>query len=63
MSLSLFSLGGSTASASVLSYVILATRGVGTEWGRIAMRAVASWIAAIGLMLLAFAVRHPGGYG
>lgn len=63
MSLGLFSLGGSIASASVLSYALLATRRVGVEWGRIAMRAGASWIAAIGLMLLAFAIRHPGGLG
>lgn len=63
MSLGLFSLGGSLASVSVLSYAILATRRVRVEWGRIAMRAGASWIAAIGLMLLAFAIRHPGGLG
>jgi urease accessory protein len=63
LSLGLFSLGGSIASASVLSYAILATRRIGPEWGRIAMRAGASWIAAIGLMLLAFAMVHRGGHG
>jgi urease accessory protein len=63
LSLGLFSLGGSIASASVLSYAILATRRIGPEWARIAMRAGASWIAAIGLMLLAFAMVHRGGDG
>jgi hypothetical protein len=63
LSLGLFSLGGSIASASVLSYAILATRRVGNEWGRIAMRAGASWIAAIGLMLFALAMVYRGGHG
>ena len=54
LSIGLFSLGGSIASASVLSYGILAARRVETEWGRIALRVAASWIAAIGLMMLAF---------
>lgn len=62
MSLGLFSLGGSIASASVLSYAILATRCIRAEWGRIAMRAAASWIAAIGLMLLALAMIPGGGH-
>lgn len=63
LSLGLLSLGGSIASASVLSYSILATRRIGSEWGRIGLRAGASWIAAIGLMLLAFAMIHRGGRG
>jgi hypothetical protein len=49
----LFALGGSIAGASVLSYGLLAARRLDLEWGRIARRAGASWIAAIGLMVLA----------
>jgi urease accessory protein len=61
LSVVLFSLGGSIATASVLSYGLLAARHLDTDWGRIARRAGASWIAAIGLMVfaLSFAV-HPG---
>jgi urease accessory protein len=53
LSLALFSLGTSVAGASVLSYALLGARGIEVEWGRIAMRAGASWIAAVGLMVLA----------
>jgi urease accessory protein len=53
LSVALFSLGGSIAGASVLSYGLLAARRLDLEWGRIARRAGASWIAAIGLMVLA----------
>jgi hydrogenase/urease accessory protein HupE len=61
LSLGLFSLGGSIASASVLSYGLLASRGLEREWGRVVLRVVASWIAAIGLMMLAFSIaRHIG---
>jgi len=61
LSVGLFSLGGSIASASVLSYGLLATRPVKVEWGRIALRAGASWIAAIGLMVLAASfIPHTG---
>jgi urease accessory protein len=61
LSVGLFSLGGSIAAASVLSYGLLAARRLETEWGRIARRAGASWIAAIGLMVLALSVaRHTG---
>ena len=61
LSLALFSLGGSIAAASVLSYGLLAGRRLEAEWGHIARRAGASWIAAIGLMVLAFSlVRHTG---
>ena len=63
LSLALFSLGSAIAGASVLSYGLLAARRVDVEWGRIALRAGASWIAAAGLMLLAFSVSHGGGRG
>lgn len=53
LSLALFSLGSSVAGASVFSYALLGARGIEVEWGRIAMRAGASWIAAVGLMVLA----------
>jgi urease accessory protein len=57
----LFSLGGSVTSASIVSYGLLAVRCVKVEWGRIALRAGASWIAAIGLMVLAASVSpHTG---
>lgn len=61
LSVVLFSLGGSIATASVLSYGLLAARRLDTDWGRIARRAGASWIAAIGLMVLALSfAAHPG---
>jgi hydrogenase/urease accessory protein HupE len=61
LSLGLFSLGGSIAGASVLSYGLLATRRLDAEWGVIARRVGASWIAAIGLMILAlFCARRFG---
>jgi urease accessory protein len=61
LSIALFSLGGSIAAASVLSYGLLAARRLETEWGRIARRAGASWIAAIGLMVLALSFTgHTG---
>ena len=63
LSLALFSLGSAIAGASVLSYGLLAARRVDVEWGRIALRAGASWIAAAGLMLLAFSVSHGSGRG
>jgi len=53
LSVGLFSLGGSITSASVLSYGLLAARCVKVEWGRIALRAGASWIAAVGLIVFA----------
>jgi urease accessory protein len=62
LSVALFSLGGSIATASVLSYGLLAARRLDTDWGRIARRAGASWIAAIGVMVLALSfAAHPGG--
>jgi urease accessory protein len=61
LSVVLFSLGGSIATASVLSYGLLAARRLDTDWGRVARRAGASWIAAIGLMVLALSfAAHPG---
>jgi urease accessory protein len=53
VSLGLFALGTAVATASLLSYGLIATRGAGAEWARIALRAGASWIAAIGLMMAA----------
>jgi hydrogenase/urease accessory protein HupE len=61
LTLVLFALGGAVAGASVLSYGLLAARRLEAEWGRIAMRAGASWIAAIGVMVLALSFApHPG---
>jgi hydrogenase/urease accessory protein HupE len=61
LSMALFSLGTSIAAASVLSYGLLAARRLEAEWGRLARRAGASWIAAIGLMILALSfARHSG---
>lgn len=57
----LFSLGGSIAAASVLSYGLLAARRLESHWGSIARRAGASWIAAIGLILLAFSITRNAG--
>lgn len=57
----LFSLGGSIAAASVLSYGLLAARRLESHWGSIARRAGASWIAAIGLIVLAFAISRNAG--
>lgn len=62
-SVALFSLGGSIAAASVLSYALLAARRFESEWGGVARRAGASWIAAIGLMMLAFSVSGHAGRG
>jgi hypothetical protein len=63
LSVALFSLGGSVAAASVLSYGLLAARRFGNEWGGVARRAGASWIAAIGMMMLAFSVSGHAGRG
>jgi len=63
VSVALFSLGGSVAAASVLSYGLLAARRLESEWGGVARRAGASWIAAIGLMMLAFSVSGHAGWG
>jgi hypothetical protein len=63
VSVVLFSLGGSVAAASVLSYGLLAARRLESEWGGVARRAGASWIAAIGLMMLAFSVSGHTGWG
>ena len=61
LSSALLSLGSSIAAACVLSYGLLAARCLETEWGRIARRAGASWIAAIGLMVFALSLaRHAG---
>ena len=56
LSLGLFSLGGALGAAAALSYGLLGMRFVQVEWGRIALRAGSSWIAAIGLMILALAI-------
>ena len=61
LSLGLFSLGGSIAGASVLSYGLLGARRLDAEWGLIARRVAASWIAAVGMMILAlFCARRFG---
>jgi hydrogenase/urease accessory protein HupE len=57
----LFALGSSIAAVCVLSYGLLAARCLETEWGRIARRAGASWIAAIGLMILALSLARQTG--
>jgi hydrogenase/urease accessory protein HupE len=59
----LFSLGGSIAAASVLSYGLLAARRLESHWGSVARRAGASWIAATGLILLAFSISRNAGRG
>jgi urease accessory protein len=61
LSVALFSLGGAIAAASILSYGLLAARRLDAEWGRIARRAGASWIAAIGVMVLALSFAHHAG--
>jgi hydrogenase/urease accessory protein HupE len=61
LSVVLFSLGAAIATASVLSYGLLAARRLEAEWGRIARRAGASWIAAIGLLVLALSLARRGG--
>lgn len=53
VSLGLFAAGAAVASASALSYALIATARADAEWSRIALRAGASWIAAIGLMIAA----------
>lgn len=53
VSLGLFAIGAAVASASVLSYALIAAARANAEWSRIALRAGASWIAAIGLMIAA----------
>jgi urease accessory protein len=53
VSLGLFALGTAVATASLLSYGLMASGRAGAEWTRIALRAGASWIAAIGLMMAA----------
>jgi hydrogenase/urease accessory protein HupE len=61
LSIGLFSLGGSAAAASVMSYALLAARRLDAEWGHIARRVGASWIAAVGVMILAlFCARRFG---
>jgi urease accessory protein len=62
LSSGLFALGSSIAAASVLSYGLLAARCFETEWGHIARRAGASWIAAIGLMILALSLARQTGH-
>lgn len=61
LSAALFASGSSIAAACVLSYGLLAARSLETEWGRIARQAGASWIAAIGLMILALSLARQTG--
>jgi urease accessory protein len=62
ISLGLYSLGGSIGAAAVISWGLIATRRVNFDWGRIALRAGASWIAAIGLMIVAVACSRYFGH-
>jgi hydrogenase/urease accessory protein HupE len=57
----LFSLGGSIMAASVLSYGLLAARQLESEWGSVVRRTGASWIAAIGVIVLAFLISSQAG--
>jgi urease accessory protein len=61
MTAALLSLGGSIAAASLLSYGMLAARRLEGHWGSVARRAGASWIAAIGLIVLAFSISRNAG--
>ena len=61
LTVALFSLGVAIATASVLSYGLLAARRLDSEWGGVARRAGASWIAAIGLMVLALSFAGHSG--
>jgi hydrogenase/urease accessory protein HupE len=63
MSVALFSLGSSIAVAAALSYGLLAARRLESGWGGIARRAGASWIAAIGLIVLALSISGHAGRG
>jgi hydrogenase/urease accessory protein HupE len=63
LSVAIFSLGGSIATASILSYGLLAARRLDAAWGGIARRAGASWISAIGLMVLALSLAGHSGHG
>lgn len=63
MTVALFALGGSIAAASVLSYGLLAARRLESPWGSVARRAGASWIAATGLIVLAFSISQNAGRG
>ena len=61
LSLPLVSLGAAVAGTAVLSYGLIGARRIPGEWGIIVRRAGASWIGAIGLMILAFSVARRFG--
>ena len=58
IALAAFAPGVAVASAAVVSYALIATARAEAAWTQIALRAGASWIAAIGLMLAALASRQ-----
>ncbi|HTV34004.1 MAG TPA: HupE/UreJ family protein [Methylocella sp.] len=57
----LVALGGSIATGSITSYGLIAITPSYPAWGKIALRATASWIAAIGLMTFALEVSRLHG--
>jgi urease accessory protein len=59
----LVSTGGAIAAASVTSYGLIAITPSYPAWAKIALRAGASWIAAIGLMVFALAYSRFHDYG
>jgi hydrogenase/urease accessory protein HupE len=58
----LFALGAAVASASVTSYGLIAAARSGPAWVKIAFRASASWITAIGLMVFALEYSRLSGH-
>ena len=57
----LFALGAAVAVASITSYGLIAAAHSGPAWFEIALRASASWITAIGLMVFAWEYRRLSG--
>lgn len=58
----LFALGAAIAAASLASYGLIAVSPSYPDWVKIALRAGASWIAAIGLMVFAVEVSRLRGH-
>jgi|GEM_PF-1570856 len=63
LNIGLVALGGAMAAASVTSYGLIAITPSYPAWGKIALRAGASWIAAIGLMVFALAYSRIHDHG
>nr|CAJ01594.1 hypothetical protein orf21 [Methylocapsa acidiphila] len=57
----LFGLGAAIAACSLVSYGFIAIAPSAPNWAKIALRAGASWIAAIGLMVFALQFAHLRG--